>query len=194
MDGVRPASKESVASLQEEVVLLEKMVSDLRQLTLSDAGVLDYHMADVELNQVAMSVSSSMSLLFEKAQLKFNYRLIGQPVAIQGDKERLRQFLNNLLTNSIRYTDGPGDVFLTLRVNDKGQELTLEDSTPGVPDDALPKRFDRLYRVDKSRSRSFGGSGLGLAICSNIVDAHGGKIVCSHSYLGGLKVTISFDV
>ncbi len=191
-DGVRPLSIDAVQSLQEEVLMLEKMIADLRVLTLSDSGALDYQMDSVDLNQILMSTINGMEPLFTKSNLTLKYNLFGYPKALHGDKERLRQLINNLLTNSLRYTDAPSDVCVALQVKEGYQEITVEDGSPGVPPESLSLLFDRLYRVDKSRSRSSGGSGLGMAICKNIVEAHGGSIGCSHSTLGGLKVTITF--
>ncbi|MGP1667541.1 MAG: ATP-binding protein, partial [Rhodanobacter sp.] len=92
-----------------------------------------------------------------------------------------------------RYTDPGGEVRVHLCTNGNNS-LVVEwcDSGPGVSDEHLGKLFDRLYRVDGSRNRTKGGSGLGLAICQNIVQAHEGTIVASHSPLGGLKLTIRF--
>jgi two-component system sensor histidine kinase BaeS len=70
----------------------------------------------------------------------------------------------------------------------------IEDSAPGIPDSAMPFIFDRLYRVDRSRSRKEGGSGLGLAISKAIVEAHGGRITAGHSQLGGIRIEIIFPV
>jgi two-component system sensor histidine kinase BaeS len=109
-----------------------------------------------------------------------------------GDADRLRQLFANLIENTVRYTDSPG----ILRINHycSFQKLTLvfEDSSPGVPSEVLDRIFDRLYRVDKSRSRALGGSGLGLSICKEIVIGHGGTISASHSSLGGLLISMEF--
>jgi two-component system sensor histidine kinase BaeS len=70
--------------------------------------------------------------------------------------------------------------------------ITVEDSAPGVPDEALARLSERFYRVDASRSRAQGGAGLGLALCRRILDAHGATLAFSHSPLGGLCVTVGF--
>ena len=102
--------------------------------------------------------------------------------------------LDNLFANVTRYTDASGRVVVALEAIDQAGDarcrLRIDDTAPGVPDDALPRLFDRLYRVEPSRSRQFGGAGLGLAICRNIVDAHGGRIDAQPSPLGGLRIEI----
>ncbi|GLQ31929.1 ATP-binding protein [Litoribrevibacter albus] len=192
VDGVRPLSMESVDSLREEVDMLEKMIADLRLLTLSDAGALDYHMEAVDLSSILRQTVSAMEPLFSKAGLTLKYTLRGKSRSVHGDRARLKQLINNLLSNSLKYTDAPSEVVVSLDIQNNLQTITVEDGAPGVPTESLPLLFERLYRVDKSRSRSTGGSGLGMAICKNIVEAHDGTICCSHSALGGLKVTITF--
>lgn len=191
-DGVRPLNMSSVDSLKEEVDMLEKMISDLRLLTLSDAGALDYQMESVDLNTVIRQTVIAMEPLFQKAGLSLKYNLQGKPHVIHGDRARLKQLFTNLLSNSLKYTDSPSDVVVTLNSQSHVQTFIIEDGAPGVPTESLPLLFDRLYRVDKSRSRSTGGSGLGMAICKNIAEAHGATICCNHSNLGGLKVSIAF--
>ncbi len=113
---------------------------------------------------------------------------------ISGNRDALTRLFSNLIENSLRYTDPPG--FLDILVFTEGQYLKIcfEDSPPGVPDNALTQIFNRLYRVDKSRSREFGGSGLGLSICRQIVENHQGSILAGHSDSGGLKITVKLPL
>jgi two-component system sensor histidine kinase BaeS len=110
---------------------------------------------------------------------------------VMADADRLGQAFRNLLENSARYTDAGGTVRVTARRNGSGVKIDFEDSSPGVPGDALPRLFERFYRVEGSRSRANGGAGLGLAIVRSVVEAHGGAIEAGASPLGGLRVTIS---
>jgi two-component system, OmpR family, sensor histidine kinase BaeS len=102
------------------------------------------------------------------------------------------QVLANLLGNTIRYTDECGKSCITLTQDAAGRCLIrVEDSAPGVPESALPRLFERFFRVDESRSRKGGGSGLGLAICQAMVQAHGGTMAATHSPLGGVCIEIT---
>ena len=100
------------------------------------------------------------------------------------------------MQNSLRYTDGsankPGRVEAEVQLSDAGVTVIWSDSSPGVPDDALALLFDRLYRVEASRSRASGGSGLGLSIVRSIAEAHQGQVTATHSPLGGLAVSVFF--
>ncbi|MGD9388557.1 MAG: ATP-binding protein, partial [Gammaproteobacteria bacterium] len=114
----------------------------------------------------------------------------GKPLPVHGDPDRLGQLVTNLAENALRYTDAPGRIEVAARREDGYAVLEISDSAPGVPDDALPRLFERFFRAEGSRSRASGGTGLGLAICRNIVEAHGGTIAASNSRLGGVTITV----
>lgn len=191
-DGVRAVDAERLASLQAECSRLRSLVEDLYQLSLSEAGALSYRFEPMDLAEVVRDAVRA-----HEDGLREDGLLLQAPTAFtpcplaRGDRARLRQLLDNLLANARRYTDRPGTVSIALARERDGCRLTIEDSAPGVPDAALPHLFERLYRVEPSRSRKFGGAGLGLAICRNIVEAHGGRIVAVHSPLGGLRIDIT---
>jgi len=105
-----------------------------------------------------------------------------------GDRGRLFQVLDNLLGNSLRYTD-PGGITRVVATR-AGEEIrvSVSDTPPGAAPKALARLFDRLYRVEESRSRAKGGAGLGLAICRNIVEAHRGRISAGSADSGGLAI------
>jgi two-component system sensor histidine kinase BaeS len=96
------------------------------------------------------------------------------------------------LENTLRYANAPGVLKISHEVKPGVLTLHFEDSGPGVPAEALGRLFDRLYRVDKARSRAQGGSGLGLAICRSIVESFGGRIEAINAPSGGLRITINF--
>ncbi len=185
-DGVRPLTRESLASLHGEVTALGKLVEDLYQLALSDVGALSYRKERTDLADVlgqAMESFGTRGLSLEK---RFSPGLF-----VHADADRLAQAFRNLLENSVRYTDAGGRMRVSARRNGAGVKIDFEDSSPGVPAEALPHLFERFFRVEGSRSRANGGAGLGLSIVRSVVDAHGGTIEAGASPLGGLRVTIS---
>jgi two-component system sensor histidine kinase BaeS len=119
---------------------------------------------------------------------------VADRLVVRGDARRLAQLVDNLLANARRHTEAPGRIRLTLPVRDGIVRLVVDDTPPGVPEAALPKLFDRLYRVDAARSRAHGGAGLGLAICRAIVAAHGGRIDAQASPLGGLRIVVELPL
>ncbi len=190
-DGVRPMTAEALASLQAECGRLTALVGDLYQLALSDAGALEYRFVAIDLGAVVMDAADEHRRSLGDAGLTLTIDALPPNMVVRGDELRLAQMLGNLFVNARRYTDAPGAIRIRAARAGQDWKLCIEDSPPGVPTNLLPKLFDRLFRVETSRSRAAGGAGLGLAICRNIVDAHGGRIEAGASTLGGLAITVS---
>ncbi|MCB1045462.1 MAG: HAMP domain-containing protein [Acidobacteria bacterium] len=191
-DGVRPLNPQTMVSIRQEVERLEKMVNDLYDLSLSDIGALDYHKTYVSLVEVLNTCVTTHRDRFEKKGIDLQWEHTGGDATLLMDANRMNQLISNLFENSLRYTDSPGTLHCTLTVTPSTLVAVFEDSAPGVSAQECELLFERLYRVDKSRSRRYGGAGLGLAICKNIVEGHGGKIHARPSVMGGLKVTVEF--
>lgn len=193
VDGVRRASPERLESLHAEVLDLGKLVEDLYELALSDLGALNYHREPLDLAALIERTVDGFQDRFADKGLQLVNRVSG-PCPLTGDARRLQQLFTNLLENSHRYTDPDGRLEIDLARVDGGYRISLQDTAPGVPGDALAHLFERLYRVDRSRSRHHGGAGLGLAICRNIVEAHGGHIDVENAELGGLALHIQLPI
>ncbi|ELW4917466.1 two-component system sensor histidine kinase BaeS [Shigella flexneri] len=192
-DGVRKFTPETVASLQAEVSTLTKLVDDLHQLSMSDEGALAYQKAPVDLIPLLEVAGGAFRERFASRGLKLQFSL-PDSITVFGDRDRLMQLFNNLLENSLRYTDSGGSLKISAEQHDKTVRLTFADSAPGVSDDQLQKLFERFYRTEGSRNRASGGSGLGLAICLNIVEAHNGRIIAAHSPFGGVSITVELPL
>jgi two-component system, OmpR family, sensor histidine kinase BaeS len=194
-DGIRSVGPETLGSLQAECTRLLHLVEDLYQLSLSDAGALSYRFEPVDLTVVVREAVQAHIGAMQAAGL--DLRLLPLPDACplaRADRARLRQLLDNLLSNAMRYTDPSGHVNIGIARDGDTWRLRIDDTAPGVPPSAQPHLFERMYRVEPSRSRRFGGAGLGLAICRNIVEAHGGRIEASPSPEGGLRIDIALPV
>lgn len=190
-DGVRPLNRASLARLQESVAALNKLISDLYELSLADAGALNYRMEPLDLVSVIGEAGAQWRDRLEDGGLTLELELPPGPITVNADQRRLHQLLGNLLENSLRYADRGGRVRITLTASADQAVATVEDSAPGVPPEAMPRLFERLYRVEASRNRASGGAGLGLAICRNIALAHGGRIEAYASPLGGLGIRLT---
>lgn len=194
-DGVRKPTTETISSLHAEVMRLNRLVDDLFQLSMSDIGALTYRK---EVGDIGSLLKNSADLFRQELADRHISLTVeageDKDTVIFGDPERLRQLFGNLFSNSLKYTDPGGAVHVNYSGNADRIEILFQDSTPSVEQADLEKLFDRLYRVESSRSRSSGGTGLGLAICRNIVEAHGGSITAEPSSLGGLLIRIVFSV
>lgn len=190
MDGIRPTTKEALASLNAEATYLSRMVDDLYHLSLYDISAMHYVKEEIDLVEKLTKIAELVRPHF--AAKGITLTLSCPPAAvIFGDRQRLHQLFSNLFDNSLKYTDANGQVAVTAEHRPGAVVIQFQDSTPAVPNQDLPRIFDRLYRVDNSRQRNSGGSGLGLAICKSIVTAHEGTIEAGKSSLGGLSITIT---
>jgi two-component system sensor histidine kinase BaeS len=193
-DGVRPMGKQQLASVQEEVKHLASLVDDLHSLNMTDSGALAYKMQNVNLTDlIELSVDAFQGRVLEK-NLKVSWIKPPQQVGINGDEQRLRQLMHNLMDNAVRYTDADGSISMSLSRERQSVKFSISDSTPGASLEECERLFERLYRLEGSRNRNYGGSGLGLAICRNIVEAHGGQIVAKPSLAGGLEITVTLPL
>jgi two-component system sensor histidine kinase BaeS len=194
-DGVRSLNKGTLESLHSEILRLSKLVDGLHQLSLADSQCLLAQKQPIRPLGVLTEMVDLFRSRFERRQISLTLD-IGEAdeLFIQGDADRLAQLFSNLLENTLQYTDSPG--LLKIYERHSAGELTIcfEDSAPGVPEEALERLFDRLYRVDPSRNRQLGGSGLGLAICKQIVESHGGKITAAPADAGGLLIRIELPL
>jgi two-component system sensor histidine kinase BaeS len=194
-DGVRTVNPERLNALHNEVMNLNRLISDLYELSLSDIGALSYHKRSVDAVDI---INTSLAALADDFKEK-NIRVSVHPDSrtghsLRADPDRLQQLFTNLLTNSLRYTDTGGELRIALGVEKGKLVIGFQDSGPGVNDADLPRLFERLYRVDSSRNRMTGGAGLGLSICRSIVEAHAGTISAQRSQIGGLWIKIELPI
>ncbi len=191
LDGIREASKPRLESLHAEVVHMSKIVGNLHDLSLAESDALHVEREPVNILWALRACLQNFQSMFAERGIAIVDELGDrETITILGDKDRLTQVFSNLLENTLRYTDAPGTLTVNKLCTNSEVVLRVADTKPGVPPEALSRLFDRLYRVDPSRSRSQGGSGLGLAICKAIVDAHGGKIRAQNAPSGGLVIEI----
>jgi signal transduction histidine kinase len=190
-DGIITLTPDEIELLSDTVAGMEKLVTDLHQLARSDASALAFDHENVDLAELLEELQQAFALRFAQQQMTLTVYDFAPGLSVRADRLRLIQVLSNLWTNTLRYTDAGGRATVTL-TRAQGQVcIRCDDSAPGVPDEALPRLFERFFRVDSSRNRASGGSGLGLAICQSIIEAHGGKMVAHHSPLGGLCVELT---
>ncbi|MBN2372493.1 HAMP domain-containing protein [bacterium] len=190
-DGIRKVNKEALDSLYSEAKHLNKIVEDLHTLSLAESKTLHFKKEKIDPLYVLNETIKVFQKRFSMRQISIKNDLkTDHDIIITGDPDRLKQVFSNILENALRYADTPGTLTISQYHTKAKLFLNLEDSGPGVPEESLDRLFDRLYRVDKSRSRAKGGSGLGLAISKNIILNHGGEIKASNASSGGLRIEI----
>ncbi|TYL48218.1 ATP-binding protein [Marinomonas sp. IMCC 4694] len=194
-DGVIKVSPDSLASLHQETLHIARLIDDLNQLSMHDMGSLNYEMEEVTLDEIIEQTVQSMALPFQDAGLTLQFvRPQKYAITMEGDSDRLHQLFSNLMNNSLKYTNAPGKLTVTLTKKAHTAIILFEDSAPGVSDEDTNRIFEQFFRVENSRNRATGGRGLGLAICSSIVNGHQGTIGAYHSLEGGLGIKIEFPL
>jgi two-component system OmpR family sensor kinase len=170
----------SLESLGEEVDRLRRISTDLLLLARVDAGRLELELASLRLDLLTKDVVEAYLLIAQDKGLL----LEGSPapeVWVRGDERWLRQALANLLDNAIKFTPTGGQVWVDLAMRPDSAQITVKDSGPGIPEEHLPRVFERFYQGDTARTRSAEqGSGLGLSITAWIVEAHGGSLLAAN--------------
>lgn len=188
-DSVREPDEDTLAAMHAAMMRLSQLVQDIKILSHSREAALSTAYRTEDLTAIVRETVRAAQPQLDSKQIALDLDLPG-PTLLACDKLRIGQVVDNLVQNSIRYSDAPG--FLRIRVGKIGNMVRLiVDDTPPAPLDAdLPRLFDRFFRGESSRARAFGGSGLGLSVCAAIVKAHGGTITAGLSDLGGLRITV----
>ncbi len=195
VDGVRPLKHGAVVALREKAIQLGTLVDDLHMLAMSDLKALPCQFEDIDAVAIVQQTVVRFAERATGAGLSLDMDLNGlTSLSVCWDKARIDQLLDNLLENSLRYTDSPGRVSLTLTHAENKVSMTVDDSAPGVGEADYAHLFEPLYRADSSSNRYRGGSGLGLAICEAIARSHGGRITATASRLGGLCVRVELPM
>jgi two-component system OmpR family sensor kinase len=168
----RPADLErSMSGISRESERMSVLVEDLLLLAHLDEGRPLQHDTVLLDEVVAESVETAKTLEPERP-----IEVALEPTLVAGDRDRLRQVIDNLLANVRAHTPLEAPLQVTLERNGSSAILTVADSGPGLDDEKLAHIFERFYRADPSRARSSGGAGLGLAIVSAVVEAHRGEV------------------
>jgi two-component system sensor histidine kinase BaeS len=174
-DGVVPASRDLFGSLHEEVLLQRRILDDLQDLTLAEAGHLAYRRTNFDIAELLEVSRVAHLAVAEAGRVRLTAEAAG-PLPVHGDQDRLRQVLGNLVTNALRYTDPGGAVLLRAFPHQGRAVVEVRDTGCGIAPADLPFVFQRFWRADPARDRETGGSGLGLTIARQIVLDHGGAI------------------
>lgn len=188
LDGLYPRDDEHLAPVLEETAQMARLLNDLHTLATAEAGALDLHREPADLPAFVADVVAAFTPRAEVAGVRLASSVEAGP-EVEFDPVRIRQVLENLLSNALRYTPAGGTIAVTGERAGDAIRLAVIDSGRGVPAEALPRIFDRF-----AKSADSGGSGLGLAIARSLVEAHGGTIAASATPGGGLTVTVTLPI
>ena len=193
-DGVIDPTGEMIASLYEESLLLSRLVVDLQELSLAEAGQLHLVRRPLALEEVIVKAVSSLQLQATNKQLALRVEMSPCLPRVEADAERVGQVLRNLVSNAITHTPPGGEIRIRARSINGEVLVSVDDTGEGIDEQHLPYIFERFYRTDASRSRATGGTGLGLAIVKQVVEAHGGQVEAESAPGRGSSFTFSLPV
>jgi signal transduction histidine kinase len=191
-DGMIEPQRQVIDSLHEEAMLLNRLVDDLQELALAEAGQLHLERTPSDLAPLIRQAVAALRPQAEAAGVELHLDLSQSLPPVQADPERIGQVLRNLLSNAITHTPEGGAVTVGADAGTTSVRVSVRDTGVGIAEKDLPYIFERFYRADKSRSRSTGGAGLGLAIARYLVEAHGGQITVESE--PGVGSTFSFTL
>jgi two-component system, OmpR family, sensor histidine kinase BaeS len=174
-DGMQTPTQ-AAASLQHELNKLQRLIEDLRWLSLADAGAVTLEKSRTALSFLLQGVADSWQHQMNSRHVELISDIPANLPAIEADEIRLIQVFDNLLSNALRFTPAGRRVVLGARLENASVLIWVKNHGPRIDPAALPLIFERFYRTDRSRSRNTGGTGLGLAIARQWVRLHGGTI------------------
>ncbi len=191
LDDVYPLDKAEISRLYDETRLLSRLVNDLQELALADAGQLRLNLRPLDAARVVRHTVENLALAAEAEEVTLNAQVPSELPPVQADPDRMAQVLRNLLVNAIRHTPPDGTVTVSASLAGGAVEIAVADTGEGIAAADLPYVFDRFWRADRARARSVGrddrfdtahhkrwagGSGLGLSVAQSLVQAQGGRI------------------
>ncbi|MFN8373859.1 MAG: ATP-binding protein [Anaerolineae bacterium] len=193
-DGTLKPTQARFDAMNQEVLLLKRLIDDLRTLSLADAGELKLVYQPVPPRDLLEQVQQSFAPLAEEQQVSLRVEADDAVPLLNIDRERMVQVLANLVSNALRYTPAGGTVTLGARRQADRVQLMVNDTGSGIPEDKLPNVFERFYRIEESRTENQGESGLGLAIARSIVEAHRGTITATSTLGSGTSMIITLQL
>ena len=192
-DGLMEPTQETLTALHDKILLTTRLVQDLHQLALADAGRLSMHAGMYSIEQILDTILETIGVQLEDENIRLVREIEAALPMIEADAQRIEQVLLNFLANAIRHT--PVDGRILVRAKRTGQEIQVSicDSGPGLSESDLGHVFDRFYRADQARS-SDTGAGLGLSIAKTLIEAHGGRIWAENAPDGGGCFTFTLPI
>jgi two-component system heavy metal sensor histidine kinase CusS len=186
--------RDVLGSCLEEAVRLSNLIGDLLFLARAESPLALLHRERTDVAQLLTRVREYYEASAADAGVSLSTTCPGEPVIAAIDQSLIQRALSNLVSNAVAHTPCGGSILMTAKTDLSNLHIEVSDTGIGIPTDALPKVFDRFFRVDASRSQMFGGTGLGLAIVQSITLLHGGNVQISSERGEGTRVTLSLPV
>ena len=184
----RETVREFVGDIGQEAERLTRITENLLRLTRLDSGAVE-QARSVDISPIIQRTARMLRLVAEERGVELTCEIEREGTVLAGEDD-LHQVIYNLTENAIKYNHSGGFVRVKLGGDDDTCVVTVEDNGIGIPENDLPRIFDRFYRVDKMRSRAYGGTGLGLSIVADTVRRRGGSVEAGARPGGGSVFTV----
>lgn len=195
LDDVYALDKAEVARLYDQTRHLHRLVNDLHELAQAEARQLPLLLQRTDLVWLVEDAVAIFAPIVEAEEVQLQVQLPDEPVAVQVDRARLTQVVQNLLVNALRHTPATGRISVCLTTTGAQARITIQDTGDGIDLEHQPYLFDRFYRTDQARDRDAGGAGLGLAIVRALIEAHGGHVAAQSAGRGqGSTFTLALPI
>ena len=189
-----PMAEKFLKIIMLEAERLTRLINDILSISKLESGMNDVPTERVQLDKMAFEVADMLRIHAEEKQVTINAHRNKKPVYIIGNPDHVEQMLINLIENAIKYNKPGGSVTVHVFGNEREANLTISDTGIGIPEEHLPRLFERFYRVDKGRSRAMGGTGLGLAIVKHIVRGMNGEIEVHSKFGEGTEFLVTLPI
>jgi two-component system heavy metal sensor histidine kinase CusS len=186
--------RDVLGSCLEETVRLSDLIGDLLFLARAESPLTHLHRAPVNLGELLGSVREYYEASAAEGGVSLTTTVGPEPIIAELDRTLMQRAVGNLVANAVAHTPPGGSVILGVEAGDDTVRIAVADTGVGIPAEALPRIFDRFYRVDASRSHASGGTGLGLAIVQSIMVLHGGKADIASQLGQGTRVSLHLPV
>jgi two-component system sensor histidine kinase BaeS len=194
-DGVVAPTPDEISPVHDEAVLLARLITDLRDLSLAEAGQLDLAKEPADLGALTAAVVESYRQRAASQDVTITFLAGEGPLLASADPARIRQVLRNLLDNALRYTTRGGSIDVGVEATPPSSiTVSVRDTGSGISPEDLPHVFEHFFKADRSRDRSHSGSGIGLAIVKQLVEAHGGTVRAASQPGVGSRFTFTLPV
>jgi signal transduction histidine kinase len=194
LDGVIKPDAATIRSLNEEVALLSRLVNELQDLSLAEAGELKLVYQAEDITKLVKQAVTPWQPQLATKEISLSFDLPDNLPLVSIDWQRVNQVLHNLLENAVAHTGKGGAITVAAAKQGDWVEVSVSDTGEGIPAEDLPNIFERFFRVDRSRARATGGSGLGLTIARRLVEAHGGKIAVQSKLGKGSRFSFTLPI
>ncbi len=175
-DGVIPASVDTWRTMRQQTARLRRLVDDVDSVSRAEERQLRVDPQPVNVDEVVAEATRAVGAGFQGKGVVLRHRPAAAPGRVSADPDRLREILDNLLSNALRHTPAGGTVTVTTTADRARITVTVADTGVGIAAEHLPHLYERFYRADPARSQSTGGSGIGLTIARALAHAHGGDL------------------